>query len=55
MGSFAPPFFHNDVAAWRISLNVNILHNVPKIPVFRVKISLIENFTNFEPFSDVVF
>lgn len=55
MGSFAPPFFHNGVAAWCISLNVNALHNVPKIPVFRVKISLIENFTNFEPFSDVVF
>lgn len=55
MGSFAPPFFHNGVAAWRISLNVNTLYNLPKIPVFRVKISLIENFMNFEPFSDVVF
>lgn len=55
MGSFAPPFSYNDVAVWCMSLNVNILHNVPKIPVFRVKISLIENFTNFEPFSDVVF
>lgn len=55
MGSFAPSFFHNDVANLFISLNVNALLNVPKILVFRVRISFMEDIMDSSVFSYIIF
>lgn len=55
MGSFAQSFFYDDAADLFISLNVNALLNVPKILVFRARISFMEDIMDSSVFSYIIF
>lgn len=55
MGSFAPSFFHNDVANLFISLNVNVVLNMPENLVFRAGISFMEDIMDSSIFSYIIF
>lgn len=55
MGSFAPSFFHNDVADLFISLNVKGLLNMSENLVFRAGISFMEDIMDSSIFSYIVF